>query len=158
MAVWAKWARYSITHNFLNICDRNSIFVSLPMFSGLRKPVLTLILQLKNLFFFEVAALQLICLSLIRPNTHLIIWMSFLHGIGEHYLKWNHNSQPDKVIKSQNCDVDDFCTAQGTYPPGSNWPHMVLWELIHLLMPPIKLLRTFFNFYADLDIICLLFS
>ena len=41
MAVWAKWARYSIPHNFLNICDRKSDFVSLPMFSGSRKPVLT---------------------------------------------------------------------------------------------------------------------
>ena len=90
MAVWAKWARYSIPHNFLNICDTNSIFVSLPMLSGLWKPVLTLILQLNNFFFFEVTALQLICLSPIRPSTYLIIWMSFVHLIGEHYLKWNH--------------------------------------------------------------------
>ena len=50
MAVWAKWARYSIPHNFLNICNRKSIFVSLPMFSGSRKPVLIFILHLKIFF------------------------------------------------------------------------------------------------------------
>ena len=38
----SRWARYSIPHNFLNICDRKSDFVSLPMFSGSRKPVFTL--------------------------------------------------------------------------------------------------------------------
>ena len=47
MAVWAKWVRYSVPNNFLNICDRISIFVSLPMLSGSRKPVFTFILQLK---------------------------------------------------------------------------------------------------------------
>ena len=68
MAVWAKWARYSIPHNFLNICDRKSIFVSLPMFSGSRKPVLTFILQLKIFFFFKVAAMQLSCRGPIGPQ------------------------------------------------------------------------------------------
>ena len=41
MAVSAKWARYSIPHNFLNICDRKSEVVSLPVFEGSRKPVFT---------------------------------------------------------------------------------------------------------------------
>ena len=26
MSVWAKWARYSIPHDLLNVCDRKSIF------------------------------------------------------------------------------------------------------------------------------------
>ena len=37
-------------HNFLNICDRKSIFVPLPMFSGSGKPDLTSSLQLKKPF------------------------------------------------------------------------------------------------------------
>ena len=48
-----QWARYSMPHNYLNICDRKLIFVSLPMFIGSRKPVLTFTLQLKKLSFFK---------------------------------------------------------------------------------------------------------
>ena len=51
-SVWAKWARYSIPHNFLTVCDRKAIFVPLSVFLGSRKMVLTFILQLKKLFFF----------------------------------------------------------------------------------------------------------
>ena len=69
----------------------------------------------------KVPALQLICLgSILDPNTHLILRMSFMHGIGEHYLKGNYNGPPDKVITSQNCDADGFCAAHGNVPVGSN--------------------------------------
>ena len=39
-----------------------------------------------------------------------------MRGIGEHHLK---RIQPDKVIKSQNCETDGFCAAHGNDPMGS---------------------------------------
>ena len=45
-----------------------------------------------------------------------------MRGIGEHYLKRNHNRLPDKVIKSQNCDADGFCAAHGNDSLESNSP------------------------------------
>ena len=129
ISIWAKWARYSIPHNFLNICDRKSIFVSLPMFSRSRKSVLTFILQLKKLFFL-IGCNGINLEGSDWTPTH--IWLYGCHsciGIGEHYLKWNHNRYPDKVKKTQNCDADGFCAAPGNDRPGSNWPHTVLWGL-----------------------------
>ena len=130
MADWAKWARYSIPHSFLNICHRKSIFLSFPVFSGWRKPIFTLILQLKELLFVSG------CIAINLPSSNRIpthIWLYECHSCMELeniYLKWNHNRWSDKVIKSQNCDADSFCAAHGNDPPGSNWPQKVLWGLM----------------------------
>ena len=74
-----------------------------------------------------MVALQLFAGIRLDPNTY---WLYGCHSsveLQKHYLKWNYNRQPDKVIKSQTCDADGFCAAHGNDPPGSSrTPHVAM--------------------------------